>query len=395
MNLEKNDIINGLIDLVNQIDLKKINYEIIDKNTEKLVEIYEHVSNLWDEFDSVNFDFESYEPIDKNFDEIINIISNSFLYDNQLIRKIIDKTKYVYLLSYSNIYFYWLGTKKLNKLEKNNDLNMAIKMLKISICLNKFKFNNNDETNRVIIWIPIEKERNFKHDKITSQYLKQTEDNFEAFVASGLTWGFNPRYTIITRYEEVEKLLIHELIHNFFIDGSNYHNELNDVIRKYRIEKNNSPNKNTTNKNYDYEYSIYESYTELVSTYLYLVFNNIYNKQDKSKIKNKLFSQIIIELLYSYNLICNLIKLNQYNSYEEFMETNVFEGNICKYEYYYIKALMYNNYFLTFGSELDDFKNIYLSIIKMIKQIKKNDDPVMKNIFNNHKKQLNYKYQIH
>ena len=29
MNSEKNDIINGLIDLVNQIDLTKINYEII------------------------------------------------------------------------------------------------------------------------------------------------------------------------------------------------------------------------------------------------------------------------------------------------------------------------------------------------------------------------------
>ncbi len=394
MNSNKNIIIDRLIELVEQIDLTKINYKIINKNTSKLVEIYQQIYDLWNNLDLNNLNFESFANNNDKFDRIIKIISNSFLFDNQLIKKIIEKTKYVYLLSFSNIFFYWISTEQINDFENNNDLNMAIKMIKISICLNKFKLNNNDKINRIIIWIPIKKERNYIYDKITLQHLKECENNFEAFVASGLTWGTNPRYTIITRYEEIEKLLIHELIHNFYIDGSNYHNELNHIIKKYYIEKNNTA-PNNYDKNYDYEYSIYESYTELVSTYLYLIFDNIYNKQDISTIKNKLFNQIIIELLYSYNLICNLIKLNQYNTYEEFKKKYVFVGNICKYEYYYIKALMFNNYFLTFGSNLNDFKNIYLSIIKMIKYIKKNDDVLMKNIFNNYKKQINYKYQIH
>ena len=35
-------------------------------------------------------------------------------------------------------------------------------------------------------------------------------------------------------HEEIDKLLIHELIHNLHLDGSNYHNELKQIINQYK-----------------------------------------------------------------------------------------------------------------------------------------------------------------
>ena len=87
----------------------------------------------------------------------------------------------------------------------------------------------NDYTDTVIIWIPINKGRDFNENSINSYTLSNSRDKFEAFTASGLTFSGsinnnNERYTIITRYEEIEKLLIHELAHNYGIDGSLSHN---------------------------------------------------------------------------------------------------------------------------------------------------------------------------
>ena len=113
------------------------------------------------------------------------------------------------------------------------------------------------------------------------------------------------------------------------------------------------------------------------------------------EIEQKLLGQIIIELLYSYNLICNLISLNGYKSYDNFKNELVFEGKICIYEYYFIKGLMYNNYSLILGDKLDDFKKIYEQIILIIKKIKLSDDKLLNQIYKYYKKQKNFKYQIH
>ena len=146
-------------------------------------------------------------------------------------------------------------------------------MFKIALCLNKYTFQNKiDNVRRDIVWIPINKKRNFKYDKISKTNIKKTQDNFEAFVASGVTFGLNPRITIVTRYEEVEKLLIHELIHNYNLDGSGFHDNNHSLIKKYSKIKNSHTMSNI--KNYDYPYSLYESYTELLSSYLSMIFRN-------------------------------------------------------------------------------------------------------------------------
>ena len=203
-----------------------------------------------------------------------------------------------------------------------------------------------------------------------------------------------PKITIVTRYEEVEKLLIHELIHNYNLDGSEYHKKLTNVLNKYMEIKN--------NKNYHYEYSIYESYTELLSTYLYLLFVNIINTNTNTNTKileEKLLGQIIIEIIYSYNLIANLIRMNGYKNYNEFIENKAFMGDICVYEYYYIKALLYNNYILEIGIAskhgYKKFDNIYMQIINVIEENNIKDDILMQQIYINYKKINNFKYILH
>ena len=374
--------------LINFIDLKKINYKLIKSNIDKLSKVCIKLKKKWNDIEPELIKYEIFGTEDIKYTEIIGIINKNFLASNPQIKKILSTTqsKYIHSLSYSNIYFYWVsegGEKNLN----SKDYLMALDMFKITSSLNLYKFDGKDKIERYVIWIPINKKRNFYSNNICRANLNKSQEGFEAFVASGVTFGTIPRITIITRYEEIEKLLIHELIHNYNIDGSGFHNQMDKVLEEYIKVKNKG--------NYHYEYSIYESYTEMLSTYFYLLFINIKLGLDGKELKDKLMAQILLEIIYSYNLICNLIKLNGYLSYDEFRTKMSFGGEICKYEYYYIKGLMYNNWELKFGNELEDFEKIYTSIISMIKYIKITDDVMMEDIYSKCVKQKNFKYQIH
>lgn len=381
---------NKIKNLITKIDFKKINVKLIKSNSKKLLNVYDKLNKLWKEIDKDKIRYVIYPESTKEYVEQIEILNKNFLSSNSKIKNIIHKSKYIHCLNFENIYFYWLsdvGEKNLS----NTDYLLSNYMFKITLCLNLYKYNRSDKIQRKIIWIPINKTRDFKYNKISGTNLKKTSEDFEAFVASGVTFGLDPRITVITRYEEVEKLLIHELIHNYNIDGSEYHNQLTNVLNEYEIVKNKY--EIVKNKNYHYEFSIYESYTELLSTYFYLLFENM--SKNKNLNLNKLMGQIIIELIYSYNTISNLININGYANYDDFRDKVFFSGEICKYEYYYIKALMYNNWELEFGNNLKDFKCIYMNIIQMIKKNQNSDDKLLEEIYNNCIIHTNYKYQIH
>lgn len=370
--------------LIKTLDFEKINLKLIKTNSKNLLKIWVELKKIWDQINLDKVKYQIYNKNDDKYNQIIMILKKNFLSSNANIINVINKSEYIHSLNYSNVYFFWLSDLK-EKDFNSNDYLLSLNMFKISLCLNQYKFVNTDTTQRYIIWIPIDKKRNFYWNKISEINLKKTQENFEAFVASGVTYGLEQKITIITRYEEVEKLLIHELIHNYNIDGSVFHDELSDILEQYKSTK--------TKTNYHYEYSMYESYTELLSTYFYLLFSSI--KLNKKLNVNILMSKIIIELIYSYNIVANLIDLNNYSNYNKFKLKKNFIGNICKYEYYYIKALMYNNFILKFGNKLNDFKNIYIDLIEMIKKLENNDDPLMELIYNNRIVHKNFKYQIH
>lgn len=337
--------------------IKHINLSLIDKNTEILENIYNKIKPI---YNSINTKSIKINHITDKHQFIISQITNSMFNKYEHFKKYTNKIIHITELIYENISFY---------LTDNINLISAIEMLKISITFAKY---NNITKNIIIIWCPIDSKRDFNFNKINEDTLNKSINNFNAFSASGLTTHKN--ITIVTRYEEAEKLLLHELIHNYKIDGSNYHDNLKHIITKYEKIKN--------NKHYKYDYCLYESYTELMSSYFSMIFRNI-NSVDISK---RIKIEIIVEILYSYNTICNIIKLNGYSNLNEFIKNGYFKGDICFYEYYYLKALMYNNFIIKFGNNMSDFDNIYEIIINI------KPDKLLFEIFDNSYSQTNYKY---
>jgi hypothetical protein len=377
------------------LNLDFVNYKIINLNIDTLSKVFETIKSIYLKLPNNINDYDiQLNMTDSNLRTIVQ--NNIHKYIDSSNSKVLKKLKTwnkIFSIRYENLYFFYLYTDE-KTLKK--DLNKILFMFKIFISLSKFT-NPSDTIYRYVEWIPIDSDRDFDFEEINSNNLEKCVRHYKAFTVSGMTWGCSncnnncnnnftngsdPRITIITRYEEIEKLLIHELVHNLYLDGSNYHGKFNEIINKY----NNVKNKN----NYNYEFSIYESYTELLSTYFYLLFKNINEPIDK--IKKILFGQILIEIIYSYNTIVNIIKLNKYQNYNDFIKKEELVGSICFYEYYYIKGLLYNNLILSFPKNFNEFVKLYERIITIAKN--SYQDKLLKHIFEIYQKQLNYKYII-
>lgn len=375
MNKSRIDIITKL---VKSINLANINYPLIKSNSNKLYKIHSNLKPFWNEKKHTSRQLDKDNDIYK---KIYKLTSTSLIADYPYVQNELKKTNNIIKLSDSNINFYYL-----NFGEYEQDINLINNLFNQSLCLAKY-CRLYGKSDIVIIWIPIKSNRDFSFDVINEENLRSSIDNFNGFTASGVTYGLNPRITIVSRYEEIAKLLIHELIHNFNLDGSGFHNHNHSLIANYKNIKN--PRTTLPIDNYDYSYSIYESYTELLSSYISMIFRNI-NLDNKQDLINRFESEILLELIYSYNTIANLIKLNEYRSYDDFESEKKFRGDICVYEYYYLKGLMYNNYKLKLSSSKEDFQNNYSKIININK-----NDPLLKDIFNNMVPQTNFKYTFY
>ena len=344
-----------------------INSSLIKKNVKILELKYEQIKKIWLSLNELQY---IYKQVNKcEIDNIIN--TNTLLGFNYYKQFISDGNINIIKLQYKNIIFYYVN--KNNNFEK--DKQIINRLFKETITLHIYSGVGCDH-DVVVVWIPIDRCRNYNYSDITK--INKSTSNFEAFTASGLTYNKKPRITVITRYEEIDKLLFHELIHNYYLDGSKYHREIKNVILTYEKSKNDD--------NYNYEYSLYESYTELYASYLNIIFKILISSDDKSKI----YPYILIELIYSYNVISNLILLNQYKSYEDFKKSKSFKGDICFYEYYYLKALMYNNYIFKDCESLENTIENYKSIINM-----KTDDMLLEQMFPLCVKQSNFSYIYH
>jgi hypothetical protein len=375
MNKSRIDIINKL---VNSVNLKNVNFDLIKLNSNNLYKIYKKVKPLWN---YTNFQHIILKKDTIDYNKAYKITKNSLICDYNYVQNELLKTKSIIHLNDSTIDFYYLD---LGNYEEDKELiNFLFAQ---SVCLAKFS-KLYSKQNIIIIWIPVITNRDYIFNTINQENLNESIKNFNAFTASGVTFGSSPRITVISRYEEISKLLLHELIHNYNLDGSGFHEHNHDLIKTYKEIKN--PKTSSNINNYDYSYSIYESYTELLSSYLSMIFRNI-KLDSKNDLIKRYESEILMELLYSYNTISNLIKLNDYNSFEEFEREKKFKGNICVYEYYYLKGLLYNNYKLLLCFNKEDFLKNYEKVISINK-----DDFLLKDVFNNMVVHTNFKYNFY
>jgi hypothetical protein len=361
--------------LIENIDINKISYPLIKSNARTLYKLYLELKANWELIDCNQIKI---FPDSPEYKKILHIVTNSllseYLFVNTELEKLSDNC--VVKISHNNISFYYLN---LGKYEQ--DIEHITQLFNQAYCLAKY---SNITQEVVIIWVPINSSRDWNFQTINSDTLKKSFDNFTAFTASGVTFGTSPRITIISRYESVDKLMLHELIHNYNLDGSNHHEHNHKLISDYKKIKN--PETKVLIENYDYPYSIYESWTELYSGYLRMCFRNIM-LSDEKEIINRFITEILVELLYSYNTICNLIKINNYSSFKDFSVNKKFFGEICTYEYYYLKGLLYNNLKLCIPKTKKQFEQVYRQIISIEK-----DDPLLENVFLHSVEQRNFNY---
>jgi len=368
----KVEIIQTLLD---KIDTSLINLKIIRKNIKFLMNEYRDIKKFYLQFSRLKLQIIDIPKDTDLYKKTLTIIKNSYLSSFNYINNQIKNIIAIKLIKYSNLSFYYI---QLDNLSVDNDLSIFKNLFLQALTL----INNYNKTTQdiIVIWIPVRKDRDFNYSLINKENINSSVNNFNAFTASGVTFGYNPRISILTRYEEINKLMYHELIHNFGIDGSTYHDELkkDGIFERYIKIK--------TKNSYNYEYSLYESYTELISSYINIIFITIKQNITDDSLKYILITKIIIEILYSYNTISNIIKLNNFTDYESFKKNKSFCGDICFYEYYFLKALLYNNLILEKPANKNDFSRYYSKIIKI------NDDNLLKDVFNKSIKQNNFSY---
>ena len=347
-----------------------INTKLIKENVEYIYNtLYIPIKNIYINNKNIPIAL----PISNDeFIKIFNYIKQSQLIESETFNNYVNNIRSLNKLTIDNLTLFY---------ESNNKSDIiAIELFKISFSLLKFKKIQQQMT---IIWISIPTKRNFNFNSINNETLKQSENKFEAFTASGITTHNDSNIiTIITRFEEIYKLLIHELCHAFNFDGSNNYKYHKTIIQKY----NNVKSKN----NYNYDYCIYESYSELLSSYIFLLFKNIHHNE--YEFKKNMYVNIIIEIIYSFNIIANLIILNG-KTFNEFVKNPSFLGDLCFYEYYYLKSLMYNHLNIVLCNTNDDFINLYQTIINKI--ILNNDNKLLENAYNNVEKINNYRYMFY
>ena len=370
----KIDIVRKLIGNINK---SLININVLNKNIEFLIEKYNTIKKIWSELNIINIKIINLERDSELYNNIINILNNCYLNKFKYFKKTIKNIISIKLITYLNVSFYYI---QIDNSSYEEDIIKFKQLFFEAITLAKYYNNLNISKNIMIIWLPINKSRDFNFDIINKDNLVKSMDNFNAFTASGVTFGTLTKISILTRYEEINKLMYHELIHNFGVDGTSYHDFIEEtgILLRYKKIK--------ENKSYHYDYSIYESYTELLSSYLNIIFRILEENKLEHKLKNIFLARIIIEIVYSYNTISNIIKLNNFTNYNDFIKNKTFVGEICFYEYYFLKALLYNNLVLKKIESQNDYLKLYEKIIEI------NHDDLLKEIFDKSIKQNNFSY---
>jgi hypothetical protein len=151
----------------------------------------------------------------------------------------------------------------------------------------------------------------------------------------------------IWRYEEVYKVLIHELVHfygiDFYIDDNNYDKLQNYVKNNYCIHGFDMPN---------------ESFTETLAVLIHTMFISEYMNE---KFENLLWK----EFIHNFIQINKILNFYNISSFDEINNKNNCKNNINQrtsvFSYYIVKTSLLNNInnYLTFLSNLPSKNNIH------------------------------------
>lgn len=279
----------------------------------------------------------------KNIEMVNNKLVKDYVNNADLYKIIFGKN------NLRNLHFYFC-------VKKNEAVNVSLLNRLIFIAL---YFYERSKKRINIYWIPINIKRVYKYKSIYD--IKESQERFSAFSTSGVNLG---NTSVVTRIEEVEKLLIHELIHNIKLDMRD--KIPSQIYNKYTVDKSVFFNCSLDNS----PILLIEIFTEWSCTMYYIMFYIFFLIQSLdfqieipiSKDKfNALFDILYqTQKKYSYKTILKILHLNQYNSIKSFNKTKIFYGDYPFYEYYYLKFMAM--YHLDYTENI----HIYNDILKLL-----------------------------
>lgn len=342
INLYDNDFIKILLNLINYVINNNIdipNYNII--NIKKINKEYPLLYYFFKEYvaDINNIDdfirFYSYNQHNLNLDKIYNDIK-----DNKTLLKLFnniynrDDRSEIINVFYHNTF---VSIDVLHELEKNNIKNIIInnkdyylslyyydindineyiikiiRIIKIIKKINDYFEPNNNQNYKVIIFLSNCKKK-FMGNKITPLSMNSGSTIYNI-------------YASVWRKEELEKVLIHELLHyircDFFYNDIGYDTINNNILNIFNIDGVNNPN---------------ESYNETVA--------GIINMCYKSITLNKNLNDIYInELNFLYLQSAKLIYyFNGYNISDLFNKNIIIKQTTSALSYLFLKMILFHN----------------------------------------------------
>ena len=154
--------------LVNSVDLSNINYSIIKSNCSHLYNIFKDLKKMWldDEHEHLTLKMDS-----EKYKSAMKIVNNCLLVEYAYVQKELKKINQIIKLSDSNISFYYLDLGNYD-----SDIQLINKLFFESVCLAKYS-GLYGKTNVIIIWIPIDKNRDYMQESINEQNLESSTVN--------------------------------------------------------------------------------------------------------------------------------------------------------------------------------------------------------------------------
>ena len=198
-------------------------------------------------------------------------------------------------------------------------------------------------------------------------------------VTSGLT-SFN--LSIVSRYNEIVKLTIHEVLHWLKVEREDTHMPLDDFfMNKFNFDK----KINLVN---------YETYAEFLASILN-IYSYVILKND-GKLET-VFKFLVIEVFYSIYQTSKLLKLFGYEKWSDFYKhKNKFYTDTFYFNYTIVRSFYYFNFHEIFKIINDDlsiipnFENRILDIIKNFIENDKNYQKYINPLFNYDDKSMRY-----
>ena len=267
-------------------------------------------------FNDINKTYEKREytinKLNKNINYMLN--DSSFIIDN--IKNKINN-------NYNNTYLIETDNNKIYFINNSSRLDKELVNLIINRVISFKKYSKNNIENKIYLWLVNDK-----------KYLpKRGEIIDKVNVNSASCNVYDPSAKIngniyIWRKEEMQKILLHELLHSLQYDYYSQNKKLDNMIKK-EFNVNNHLNVN-------------ESYTEVLAT----VLNCIYYTLEHDRSYEYFIALLMNEINHANMQVNKILKHNNYMNIGQLMRKNdnkIFHQKTSVFSYYILKSMLLNN----------------------------------------------------